>query len=68
MKREVKGKIDRLLKCKRRLQLCKNFTYKKVHNSKKCTALLSNSPIIFLIFFKPTTGGAVQDEAMACVG
>ncbi len=68
MKREVKGEKDRLLKCKLQMQLCKNFTYKKVHNSKKCTALLSYSPIIFLISFKPTTGREVKDEAMACVG
>lgn len=36
-----------------------NFTYKKEHNSKKFTDLLRNSPIIFLIFFKATTGRAV---------
>lgn len=68
MKKEVKGEKDSLLKIVQ-MQLCKNFTHKKKYTTaKKCIALLSYSPIIFLIFFEPTTGGAVKDEAMACVG
>lgn len=73
-KRQVSRKSDkRLYEEKERKTYCtkwklfKNFPSKK-HNSKKCIAFQSNSSIIFLIFFKTTTGEAVKDKATACVG
>lgn len=79
-KRQVSRKSDKRLyeeqkkerktyctKRKLNTELFKNFPSKK-HNSKKCIAFQSNSSIIFLIFFKTTTGEAVKDKATACVG
>lgn len=62
-----KGEKDILYKVKTEHWTVQELSKQK-HSSKKCIAFQSNSSIIFLIFFKTTTGEAVKDKATACVG